>query len=200
MVWDAETGTLLFAVEKTGSERVACFAPDGKRIVVFSPGIRMLDATSGKELARFDGTDVWVENWRLRQAVLSPISRDGNKLLAYGKDGLGLLDVQTGKQLVALRGHSGALESALFSPDGRFVVTASDDQTARVWDAATGKEVHLLRHKAGVRFAVMTPDGRRVATASEDTVRVWDLELLPIAIRRKVRELSSHERERFGIK
>ncbi len=198
-VWDAETGSLLFAVEKTGSEQVACFAPNGKRIVVFSPAIRILDATSGKELTSFDGSDVWVENWKFRRAVLSPFSPDGNKLLAYGKEGLGLLDVQTGKQLVAFRGHSGALRSALFSTDGRFVVTASDDQTARVWDVATGKEVHLLRHKAGVQFAVMTPDGRRVATAS-DTVRVWDLELLPIAVQRKPRELSSDERERFGIR
>jgi WD40 repeat protein/serine/threonine protein kinase len=198
-VWDAETGTLLFAVEKTSLEDVACFAPDGKRIVVFSSGIRILDATSGTELARSEGSDVWVQNWKLRQAVLSPFSPDGKKLLAYGKEGLGLLDVQTGKQLVAFRGHSGAVMSALFSTDGRFVVTASDDQTARVWDAATGKEVHLLRHKASVQFAVMTPDGRRVATAS-DTVRVWDLEPLPIAIQRKPRELSPYERERFGIK
>ena len=91
------------------------------------------------------------------------------------------------------------MKSAVFSADGRFVVTASDDQTARVWDAATGKEVLLLRHKAPVQFALMTPDGRRLATAS-DTVRIWDLDPLPIAIQRKPRELSSYERERFGIK
>src|SRR5262249_3016334 len=155
--WNAETGTLMFAVEKSGSQGMAYFDPNGKRIVDFSHGIRILDATSGKELARVDGSDVWVWNQTLRQAVLGPFSPDGKKLLAYGKEGLGLLDVQTGKQLVAFRGHSGALHSALFGTDGRFVVTASDDQTARVWDAATGKEVHLLRHKASVQFAVMTP-------------------------------------------
>jgi WD40 repeat protein len=120
-------------------------------------------------------------------------------LLAFGKDGLGLLDGKTGKQLVALRGHFGAVKSALFSPDGQSVVTASDDQTARIWDAATGKEVHLLRHRAGVVFALMTPDGRHVVTAS-DSIRVWDLEPLPIALQRKPRELSPDERERFGIK
>jgi eukaryotic-like serine/threonine-protein kinase len=198
-MWDAENGTLLFAIEKNSSERVACCDRDGKRIVVFNNPIRIHDAASGKELARYEGSDVWIMNWELRHAGLSPFSPDGKKLLAYGKDGLGLLDVQTGKQLAAFRGHIGAVTSALFSPDGRFVVTASDDQTARVWDAATGKEVHLLRHKSRVQFAVMMPDGRRVATAS-DTVRIWDLEPLPIAIQRKPRELSSYERERFGIK
>ena len=60
-------------------------------------------------------------------------------------------------------------------------------------------EVLLLRHKGGVPFAVRSPDGRRVATDSE-TVRIWDLEPLPIALRRKLRELSPYERERFGIK
>ena len=163
------------------------------------PGIRIHDATSGKELASYEGFDVWIMTWEFRRAGLSPFSPDGKTLLAYGKDGLGLLDVQTGKQLVTFRGHSGAVRSALFSTDGRFVVTASEDQTARVWDAATGKEVLLLRHKGSVQFAVMTPDGRRVATAS-DTVRIWDLQPLPIAIQRKPRELSSYERERFGIK
>ncbi|MGO9109518.1 MAG: protein kinase domain-containing protein [Thermoguttaceae bacterium] len=200
-MWDAENGTLLFAIGKNSTESVACFDPDGKRIVVFSspPGIRIHDAMSGKELASYAGSDVWIMNRELRHAGLSPFSPDGKKLLAYGKDGLGLLDVLTGKQLVAFRGHSGAVTSALFSTDGRFVVTASDDQTARVWDAATGKEVLLLRHNGVVQFAVMTPDGRRVATAS-DTVRIWDLQPLPIAIQRKPRELSSAERERFGIK
>jgi hypothetical protein len=60
----------------------------------------------------------------------------------------------------------GVLKSAVFSRDGRFVITAHDDQTARVWDAATGSEVHVLRHNAGVQFAIMTPDSRHVATAS----------------------------------
>jgi WD40 repeat protein len=107
--------------------------------------------------------------------------------------------MRSGKQLVTFGRKLGTLKSAMFSPDGRFVVTASDDQTARVWDAATGKEVIPLRHKSSVLFAEMTPDGRHVATAS-DTVRIWDLDPLPIAIQRKPRDLSSYERERFGIK
>jgi WD40 repeat protein len=100
---------------------------------------------------------------------------------------------------VIFRGHSGGLKSAVWSQDGRFVVTAADDMTARVWDAPTGNEVHLIRHKASVAFAVMTADDRRVVTAS-DTVRVWDLDPLPIAMLRKPREISAYEKDRFGIK
>jgi len=61
-------------------------------------------------------------------------------------------------------------------PDGTRVVTASQDNTARVWDAATGTPVtRPLEHQATVRSAAFSPDGTRVVTASYDkTARVWD--------------------------
>src|SRR6185295_15934491 len=65
---------------------------------------------------------------------------------------------------------------AEFSPDGMRVVTASQDETARVWDAKTGKLLtEPLRHE-GVFSARFSPDGRRVLTASsDDTARVWEV-------------------------
>ena len=41
------------------------------------------------------------------------------------------------------------MSSAAFSPDGTRIVTASDDKTARIWDAATGKELTVLRGHEG---------------------------------------------------
>ncbi len=66
--------------------------------------------------------------------------------------------------------------AASFSPDGRRIVTASDDKTARVWDAESGKPVgEPMRHEGLVRAASFSPDGRRIVTASDDkTARVWD--------------------------
>ena len=200
-LWDAENGKMLFGLEGHDSNTVASFSPDGKKIAVFASGIRIHHAESGKLLAKFEGS---AGNPVIRQlthadAGVSPFSPDGKTLLALGKDGLALLDVETGKQLVAFRGISALLNSALFSTDGRFVVTASNDQTARVWNAATGKELYTLRHKDSVRLAVMSPDSRHVATAS-DTVRIWQLDLLPIATRHKPRELSPEEKDRFAIR
>ncbi len=62
------------------------------------------------------------------------------------------------------------MTSAVFSPDGSLVLTASVDGDARIWSAATGRMLHLLRfHVATVSQALFSPDGRWVVTAG--TVR-----------------------------
>ncbi len=76
-----------------------------------------------------------------------------------------------------LRGHEDGVESAQFAPDGKTVVTASRDKTARLWDVASGKELHVLRHEDEVRSAQFAPDGKTVVTASsyDGTARLWDV-------------------------
>ncbi len=55
-----------------------------------------------------------------------------------------------GQNSPALHGHENAVHSAAFSPDGARVVTASDDRTARIWDATTGKELARIVLDAAV--------------------------------------------------
>jgi WD40 repeat protein len=76
---------------------------------------------------------------------------------------------------VPLAGHVSALTTAEFSPDGTRVVTASSDNTARIWDLdGSGDVVELRGHLGDVRSAMFSPDGTRVVTASSDgTVRIW---------------------------
>ena len=76
-----------------------------------------------------------------------------------------------------LKVHSGAVAVAAFSPDGARIVTASSDTTARIWDAATGKQIAPLEgHTNWVLSAAFSPDGARIVTASYDnTARIWDV-------------------------
>ena len=75
-----------------------------------------------------------------------------------------------------LVGQRGAVKSAAFSPDGARIVTASDDETARVWEAASGQQVAELKgHGGSVKSAAFSADGARIITASADgTARVWE--------------------------
>ena len=69
----------------------------------------------------------------------------------------------------SLVGHTAQVMDASFSPDGRKVVTASDDGTARIWDSASGESVHVLRgHQGAVSRALFSPSGSRVVTVSLD--------------------------------
>jgi WD40 repeat protein/predicted Ser/Thr protein kinase len=62
--------------------------------------------------------------------------------------------------------HEGPVNSASFSPDGLRVVTASNDKTARVWDASTGKPLTgPMPHETNVFSARFSPDGGRIVTA-----------------------------------
>jgi WD40 repeat protein len=75
-----------------------------------------------------------------------------------------------------LQGHTDTVGAVSFSPDGTRAVTASADNTARVWNVATGKLVAILAgHKGSVMAASFSPDGTRVVTASVDgTARIWN--------------------------
>ena len=88
--------------------------------------------------------------------------------------------------------HENSVVSAAFSPDGRCVVTASSDNTARIWESDTGKAIGgPLQHENRVVSAAFSPDGRRVLTASWDhTARLWDI-FLPLKSRAETEALAS---------
>ena len=75
------------------------------------------------------------------------------------------------------KGHSGPVTSVAFSPDGRTALSGSYDETVKLWDVATGKEIRpFTAHKGRVHSIAFSPDGRTVLSGSTDkTLKLWDL-------------------------
>jgi len=76
-----------------------------------------------------------------------------------------------------LRGHTDKVTDAVYSPDGKLVLSTSEDGTARVWASGSGQALHVLGGHAGpVANAIFSPDGRAISTASADgALRSWDV-------------------------
>jgi WD40 repeat protein len=77
--------------------------------------------------------------------------------------------------VAVLRGHAAAVSAVAFTPDDRFLGSASHDRTVRVWDLATGAEVCDFRgHTERVHGLAFSPDGTRLASVGHDrVVKIW---------------------------
>jgi WD40 repeat protein len=76
-----------------------------------------------------------------------------------------------------LTGHTDPVRSVAFSPDGKRIVSGSDDRTLRLWNANTGQPIGdpLQGHQDTVRSVAFSPDGKRIVSGSDDmTLRLWD--------------------------
>jgi WD40 repeat protein/serine/threonine protein kinase len=153
----------------------------GKRVLVpvwssstlsFSPDGRYLLARSSVETALFDLTTLEAPNgWQDEQIEVRTISPDGKEKVSTATR----FDCRSIRK-VQLLGHAGPLSSAAFSADSRWLVTTSEDRTARLWEVQSGKLCHVLQgHLRKVTAAAFSPDGRLVVTSSDDhTARIWD--------------------------
>jgi WD40 repeat protein len=90
--------------------------------------------------------------------------------------------------------HTDSVSSAMFSPDGMTVVTASGFRV-HLWDSATGRELRTLTgHQDGVLSVAFSPDGKTVVTGSKDkTARLWD-----VATGRVLRTITGHTEPVFS--
>jgi tetratricopeptide (TPR) repeat protein len=154
-VWDAQSGQQL--TQLGGEVKSAQFSPDGNRILTVSEtSARVWDAATGQPL-----TEPLQNNTPVLSAQFSP---DGKRIVtATFGGGARVWDAQTGQQLMEPLLHSrtprpgefnrgsnrglvvavrSSVNFAQFSPDGKRIVTASDDGTARVWDVAPSQGDH----------------------------------------------------------
>lgn len=164
------------------------FSPDGTRVL--TGGVLWL--WQNKEgAARQEGPDLIEGSF---SSNLKPVfSHNGELLLVPGRRAASVFEVATGQTIAIIRGHTNDVLSAGFSPDGRFIVTASRDWTARLWEAGTGQLLDEFRgHSGEVVTATFDPTGRFLLTAGRDaTARIWEPNIGGGDIRRFWREGTS---------
>ncbi|KAF5337774.1 hypothetical protein D9758_016623 [Tetrapyrgos nigripes] len=119
-------------------------------------------------------------------ALMEPVSVDTlSEMFSVPVELVSSDSVQTGQQVaVQPEGHTGKFVtgevlSVAYSPDGKYVISASRDKTIRIWNVQTGQQIKcLMGHKDTVRSVVYSPDGRYIISGSDDgTIRLWDAEV-----------------------
>jgi WD40 repeat protein len=172
-IWETATGRPVTRPLRHDAQiwDVAFRPPDGKTLLTASRDktVKLWDADTGKLLHTLPHDE------DIRAVAFRP--GDGKILATASDDNSARLgDADTGELLHTLPHQAGVLAVA-FSPDGRRVLTASGDRTARLWDAATGRELwdEPLRHQGSVNGVAFSPDGQTVVTTSSDwTARLWE--------------------------
>ena len=172
-LWDAATGRELKTLRGHPKiVRSVAFNPGGQRLA--SGGqegeVRLWDVAAGRELHKLAAPGG-------NQVGAVAFSHDG-KLLAAGFEAIHLWDAATGQEAFALKGHTHYVNGIAFSPDGRLLVSVSDDQTIKVWDLAARREQRTIKGFGTEAYGVaVSPDGKSLATSHGDsTIRTWDLE------------------------
>ena len=183
-LWDPETGRELKTLTATGAlSSAVTFSPDS-RLIALSGAVHVVicDAVTGDELSVIQSGTL-----RANSIIFSP---DGSRL-SFPSNGFGgglsdpfgeglsegqftaVWDAVTGMPIFRLEGHSGAIQSVAFSPDGKRIATAANSDQNRkfevkIWDAVTGKELLTLtgpnEHKSPIAPAPIffSPNGHRL--------------------------------------
>jgi WD40 repeat protein len=201
-VWELETAKLLRTLggkaEGGRVEQIACvvLTPDEKYAVTAGSRLVMWDLKTGLPRFVFAVPPVFING-----AAISP---NGGFLLAGADDGsVRLYSLKTGGPVRQLKGHTNRVAKVAFSADGKKALTVSgwkvtpgklergEDDSVRLWDIATGKELKAFKGSGGpLECVALSPDGKHVAAGGIDgKVRLWN-----VASGAEVLTLAGHSR------
>jgi WD40 repeat protein len=170
-MWDGHSGQLQYTLRTSGQTTDLDFGPEDARLA--TAGI--VD-TSARIFDLAERTSIGVVTAHKSGVQSARFSSVGNVVTA-GRDGKAYIaNGGSGSIMAALIGHQGPVNGALFSRDSSAVITASDDGTARIWDARIdplgpmppGVPAEVGNHGAPVNAVAFSPDGRQILSAGDD--------------------------------
>ena len=169
-VWDTTSFEERLTVRAPESNPSCCFSRDGKRFL-----------WAGQQHIRWWETDGWTElsfpdNDELGSGFDHAFSSDGSGVFAGWIGGpIMYVGLQDAGQTRRRRLHANRLNECRLSPDGRFLLTASDDRTVKLWHADPARILTADQTDDPIRACNFSPDGRIAISASLDGgVRLWD--------------------------
>jgi len=166
-VWSTQTGEQRYRLSHDKGVVDVAFSPDGQTLATVAGGAIRLWSMA-------DGTPVPFQS--AGYFTTTSFSPDGRLLLSRSLNEAVVWSVESGEPLYHLA-HDNFVQQCSFSPDSRWVVTASFDQTAAVWSMEDGSRRQVFHHQAPVNCAGFSPDSTRVVTGSHDlTAVIWSVD------------------------
>ncbi len=178
-LWDLrerrEIGSLPAAIKDAYAH---AFDDPTRRLALYRDGKisiheRATDAVGDRSLA---APFVERASWTGPERCSLRLSQDGRLVALFGPPEVRIFEALTGNPVGEPLLHRALIRHVAFSPDGRRLLSVSDDSTARVWEIATGRPLtEPMTHDDVIVFGAFSPDGEQVVTTGYDgTARVWD--------------------------
>lgn len=167
-LWDLENGQKIR--EFTGHTRaVRClrFSPNGKRAASgsYDKKLRLWEVETGKLL--------YAQQEHVAGIMCLDYANNGSSIITSGSKNdrtVRLWEAETGKLLKTLSGHEERIMGTAFSNDCQWIASGAWDQTVRVWDRQSGREVQQFSLKVKVNKVRFTPSGKQIIAGCYDGI------------------------------
>ncbi len=172
LVWDIN-GAIATNLPQDGSVRAVAWSPDGQQLVIGAANsIIFLDPFTGSTFARFKlhaTTKVTSLAWSPQQPLQAVSGATDNRAIVW--------DAAAYRPTTVFTSHTAPIEAAAWAADGQTIATSSFGGVVRVWNGASGMELHGLYLDTQVpkRALAFAPSGDELAVGGDDgLIRLWN--------------------------